>query len=166
MHRDKPRSLEVDADEGRLAPPRTSHIPDHSSDWRHTIRAMRASTVPLFAIVLLTGCSASNEASPDAPQPQSTASSADVSKAAFKGEWPLATEHAIIGCDTEGAPDLPSLTLNVDGVVYGLNGTALDRHKDYKQLSSGDGVWMPGTSISDLQNAARALCPAPFSQNP
>jgi Protein of unknown function (DUF2511) len=61
------------------------------------------------------------------------------SKTWHEGEWPFTVPSGILGCTQPPFPG--EVTFNVDGTVYGLNGTALD--SGYKGVEP---IWRPDPS--------------------
>jgi hypothetical protein len=71
-----------------------------------------------FVVVLTVAGCGSQGSSQDA----SPGSSTDISEAAWtNGEWPFTVPRGILGCTK-----LQSITFNVNGTLYGVNGTAID----------------------------------------
>lgn len=94
---------------------------------------MRSSTVATGAVALmLAGCASVSGSGGDLSGTKG--SSIAVSKATWhNGPWPFTVSHGILGCTQPPFPG--EVTFNVDGTVYGINGTALDNgYKDVKPI--------------------------------
>jgi hypothetical protein len=94
----------------------------------------------LFAGLLLGGCGGGTEASLSGTKASLSGTkgkSIEVSsKTWHEGEWPFTVPSGILGCTQPPFPG--EVTFNVDGTVYGLNGTALD--SGYKGVEQ---IWRP-----------------------
>jgi hypothetical protein len=89
------------------------------------IRGSLLATVALAAGGFFSGCSSSgSEAGGNASGTKGK--SIEVAQATWHdGAWPFTVSHGILGC---AEPPLPGeVTFNVEGTVYGINGTALDQ---------------------------------------
>jgi hypothetical protein len=103
-------------------------------------------TVPV-TVLTIAGCS----------QIPSDGGSAEVTQATWSGsEWPFTVPNGILGCTQPG-----TVTFNADGIVYGLNGTALDH--GYPAV---DPIWKSATSgpqadLGPVIEEGLALCGTP-----
>jgi hypothetical protein len=85
-----------------------------------TLAVMAAASVCVAA----TGCSSSREGRSNLSG--SKGKSIEVTKSTWHdGEWPFTVSRGILGCSRPPFPG--EVTFNVEGTVYGLNGTALDQ---------------------------------------
>lgn len=82
---------------------------------------------------------------------------ATVSKASFKGDWPLTVNTASIAC---GVKNKQSVGVKVNGTTYALNGTA----KTWEKWPGLEPVWAPdpstgaSVSVGDLIEYAQQYC--------
>jgi hypothetical protein len=73
---------------------------------------------------LVAGCSSGSEAGENANGTKGK--SIEVIQATWHdGAWPFTVSHGILGCTEPPSPG--KVTFNVEGTVYGINGTALDQ---------------------------------------
>jgi hypothetical protein len=85
-----------------------------------TLTVMAAVSVCVAA----TGCSSSGEGSSNLNGTKGK--SIEVTKSTWHdGEWPFTVPRGILGCSRPPFPG--EVTFNVEGTVYGLNGTGLDQ---------------------------------------
>lgn len=96
--------------------------------------------VEVVACGLIAGCSSGNEAGENASGTKGK--SIEVTQATWHdGAWPFTVSHGILGCTESPSPG--EVTFNVEGTVYGINGTALDQglpEVDPVWLSAGGGL--------------------------
>lgn len=89
-----------------------------------------AALVSAAACLTLSACSSGDSSISG----ESSGKSIEVSKTTWRdGEWPFTVPRGILGCTPPG-----EVTFNVEGKVYGLNGTALDHG-----LPEVNPIWRP-----------------------
>ncbi len=84
-------------------------------------------------------------------------SSKDITRERFGDQWPLTVDHAILGCTFINGGAAYDLTVNVNGDLYALNGTARGHaaSSGYKDIHE---IWSGGQDMSPLLAAALQLC--------
>lgn len=93
-------------------------------------RRVTAVAAAAAACLALSACSSEDSSSVG----ESSGNSIEVREATWHdGEWPFKVPRGILGCTAPG-----EVTFNVEGTVYGLNGTALDHG-----LPEVNPIWRP-----------------------
>lgn len=99
--------------------------------------------------VAMSGCGTQNDS-----LGQPSGSSINVSEATLRdGEWPFTVPRGILGCT-----DPQTVTFNVNGTLYGINGTAIDH--GYQPI---DPIWKlaspgPRVSLGSVIEKGLSLC--------
>ncbi len=117
-----------------------------------SLKSIKAGYALGAAALLVAGCGSGSSSAGGA------GSSIDVSESTWHdGQWPFTVSQGVLGC---AQPPFPgAVTFNVDGTLYGLNGTAQDGGD-----AAPDPIWkkVPGglrVDIGPMIDKGLSLCP-------